>query len=121
MPATYAPGPRCNDVDYTTAFCGCQALNTRYLARNRVRPQHVGGIPVDIPGRELGTGWVQHGEKGPSPGYWALSIRARRRVSVESSPAAPGEPVERLSPAPSETWALWAEARIFAVACRPSV
>src|SRR6266566_245813 len=31
MPATYAPGPRCNAVDYTTGFWACQALNTRYL------------------------------------------------------------------------------------------
>ena len=63
MPATYAPGPRLNVPDYTTGFWACQALNTRYLASNGGRPQDVGGLPVDIPADELGTGWVRTGEK----------------------------------------------------------
>src|SRR5439155_1704822 len=73
MPATYAPGPRCNAPKYTTAFGACQALNTRYLARTATQPQHVGGLPVDIPWDELGTGWVLPGgvKKRPkrSPAY----------------------------------------------------
>ena len=63
MPATYAPGPRCNDVDYTTGFWACQGLNTTYLASSGADPLHVGGLPVDIPEDELGTGWVQPGGK----------------------------------------------------------
>src|SRR5712692_9676565 len=109
MPATYAPGPRCNAVDYTTGFWACQDLNTRYLAWTRLDPQHVGGIPVDIPGDELGTGWVEAGGRGAKPTYWTVSRRARRRVSVERSRVLPSRPispapvesVEALAPAPS--------------------
>src|SRR5437879_13357774 len=61
MPATYAPGPRCNDVDYTTGFWACQGLNTTYLASSGADPLHVGGLPVDIPEDELGTGGLQPG------------------------------------------------------------
>src|SRR5260370_7841929 len=67
MPATYAPGPRCNTVDYTTGFWACQALNTRYLASTCLDPQHVGGLPVDNPWDELGTGWVETGGKQAKP------------------------------------------------------
>src|SRR5207249_3745654 len=47
----------------------------------------------------LGTGWVLPGGNGALPAYWAESSRARWRVSVERSPAAPGESVDTLSPA----------------------
>src|SRR5438477_11843774 len=97
MPATYAPGPRCNAPKYTTAFGACQALNTRYLARTATQPQHVGGLPVDIPWDELGTGWVLPGGNGALPAYWAESSRARCRVAVERSPAAPGDSVDTSS------------------------
>jgi len=61
MPATYAPGPRCNDPDYTTASGACQAQNTRYLASLGIYPQHIGGLPVERSEDELGTGWVRTG------------------------------------------------------------
>src|SRR6266513_6280380 len=116
MPATYAPGPRCNSVEHTTGFWACQASNTRYLASTCLYPLHVGGIPVDIPGDELGTGWARIGGKGAKLPYWTGSRRASRRVSVESSPLAAsgtsaraGDSVERLSAETSLTWAPWAE------------
>src|SRR6202521_4173176 len=56
MPATYAPGPRCNALNDTNGFLACQAPNTRYSASTCIYPQHVGGLPVDIPGSKLGTG-----------------------------------------------------------------
>ena len=68
MPATYAPGPRCNAVDYTIGFWACQALNTTSLAWRLQYPQHLGGLPVDILWDELGTGWVLPGGKGAKLG-----------------------------------------------------
>src|SRR5205814_9440457 len=99
MPATYAPGPRCNAPKYTTAFGACQALNTRYLARTATQPQHVGGLPVDIPWDELGTGWALPGGNGAVPAYWAGSSRAGGGGPVGGWAAAAGASVVRLSPA----------------------
>src|SRR5205814_3152747 len=58
MPATYAPGPRCNATNDTKRFLPCQALNTRYSVSLPLQAPHVGGIPVDKPEGRLGTGWV---------------------------------------------------------------
>ena len=99
MPATYAPGPRCNAFDYTIGIWACQGLNTRYLASMTSQPLHLGGIPVDIPADELGTGWALPGGNRPNLAYWTESSRARRKLSVETSVDASGEPVDTLSPA----------------------
>ena len=85
MPATYAPGPRCNAVYCTTGFWACQDLNTRYLVSLLHRPLDVGGLPVEIPLDELGTAWAQAGGNAAKLAYWTGSRRARRRVSVERS------------------------------------
>src|ERR1700737_2073004 len=69
MPATYAPGPRCNDSKYKTVIWACQGLNTTYLAYWGLQAQHMGALPVDIPGEELGTGWVIAGGKWAKPAY----------------------------------------------------
>ena len=61
------------------------------------------------------------GEKVQNRPYWPESTSARRSVSVESSPSAPGESVETVSAAGWLTWAACADARILAVACLPSV
>src|SRR2546423_791717 len=61
MPATYAPGPRLNDPEYTIGFWACQDQNTTYLALMSLYPQHVGGLPVERSWDELGTGWVRPG------------------------------------------------------------
>src|SRR6266581_3264940 len=58
MPATYAPGPRCNSLDDTRRFWGCQALNTRYSVSLGSQAPYVGGLPVDKPAARLGTVWV---------------------------------------------------------------
>src|SRR6266446_3550531 len=58
MPATYAPGPRCNCVYGTRRFWGCQALNTRYSVSHGSQAPYVGGLPVDKPATRLGTPWV---------------------------------------------------------------
>src|SRR5438874_2420625 len=69
--------------------------------------------------------WAQGGyglgETAKSGPYWPESTRARRSVSVESWPSAPGESVETVSPDDSVICTACAEARIFAVACLPSV
>src|SRR4029077_17286421 len=76
MPATYAPGPRCNALDDTRRFLACQAQNTRYLVLTRLDPQHVGGLPVDKPAPELGTGWVlAGGNRAKPPAYCGGSTR----------------------------------------------
>src|SRR2546423_206405 len=61
MPATYAPGPRLNDPEYTIGFWACLDQNTTYLALMSLYPQHVGGLPVERSWDELGTGWVRPG------------------------------------------------------------
>src|SRR5579859_6895985 len=109
MPATYAPGPRCNATNDTKAFWACQAPNTTYLVSRCAYTPHVGGLPVEILAQELGTGWVDPGYKGAKPPYLSWSTRASEKVSVETSGAGG-----------SATWMLWAEARIRAETCLPS-
>src|SRR5438309_464892 len=84
MPATYAPGPRCNDANDTKPIWACQAPNTTYLVSGPAQTLHVGGLPVDIPAQELGTGWVLPVQKVAKPPYLSWSTRAREKVSVET-------------------------------------
>src|SRR5260221_4068155 len=68
MPATYAPGPRCNCLYGTRRFWGCQDLNTRYSVSLGSQAPHVGGLPVDKPATRLGTPWVLPVETYAKPG-----------------------------------------------------
>src|SRR4029077_16854143 len=85
MPATYAPGPRSNDRKYTNRFWACQDQNTRYLVAIGHEAPHVGGLPVDIPGEELGTAWVTPVGNQAKLAYRAVSSRARLKGSWEAS------------------------------------
>src|SRR5579859_2679950 len=120
MPATYAPGPRCNAPNDTKAFLACQALNTTYLVSRCADTPHVGGLPVDIPAQELGTGWVDPGYKGAKPPYLSWSTRAREKLCASRPASDSPIAVETSSAGVSATWMLWAEARIRAETCLPS-
>src|SRR5260370_29734648 len=110
MPATYAPGPRSNARKYTKQFWTCQDQNTRYLVSIGRQAPHMGGLPVDIPGEELGTAWVSPVGNRAKLAYWTESTRARLRDSAEAG----FEPV-------SVDWTLCAAERILAATCLPSV
>src|SRR5258706_5870404 len=112
MPATYAPGPRSNAADYTRHFWACQGLNTTSSGSVVPKALYVGGLRVDNPATELGTGWVTSGYKLAKPTYLSWSTRVREKASVEISWAG--------CPATSWTWMLCAEARILTDTCLPS-
>src|SRR6202049_4701883 len=44
MPATYAPGPRCNALNDTSGFLACQAPNTKSSSLTGIYPQQAGGF-----------------------------------------------------------------------------
>jgi hypothetical protein len=44
----------------------------------------MGGLPVDIPGDELGTAWVSPVGNQAKLAYWTESTRARLRGSPEA-------------------------------------